>query len=212
MTRTWLSSAVVAGLGVVAACGGNPKPQTQAAGSLPATTVQRSRQPQPRLPLPIDPITALIETSQRHFESGRARVQCRPSGSGPAGVRPGRRGPARIAVRRAHRRRTARTFRSPGRSHQRVRGHGARAGRRLRREELRGGADRRAAEERDDVSGSAGGRGDESGGRGRPRSRTAHDIPIPQKPKVLSYVEVFQGAAARLHPGEPARAARSTCR
>ena len=41
---------------------------------------------------------------------------------------------------------------------------------------------------------------------------TAHDIPIPQNSRVLSLRRAVPGPAARLHPGGPDRAARSTCR
>ncbi|HEY7055282.1 MAG TPA: hypothetical protein VH458_02095, partial [Vicinamibacterales bacterium] len=76
MTRTWLTSALVGALGVAAACGGNPKPQTKGTApsqDRPSAAATAPAAPTPT-PVPPDPITALIETSQRHFDAGEREL------------------------------------------------------------------------------------------------------------------------------------------
>ena len=79
-----------------------------------------------------------------------------PFRGGESRIRPGGRRAARVAVRRANRAADPRTFRSPGRPHQRLRSQGARRGRRFHRKEIRAGLDRRAAGGVDDVRPSRG--------------------------------------------------------
>ena len=55
------------------------------------------------------------------------------------------------------------------------------------------GADRRAAEERDDLPAPVADAATQAAVEGGPRAATPHDIPIPEHAKVLSYVEVLQG-------------------
>jgi membrane-bound lytic murein transglycosylase D len=75
MTRTWLSSAVVAALGVAAACGGNPKPQTKPAAAPSQRTPSSSASDTPAPPTTApDPVAALIEASQRQFDIGEQEV------------------------------------------------------------------------------------------------------------------------------------------
>lgn len=66
-TRIWLVACLAAGIASSAACAGNARPQT------PAAAVPEVRQQPPvQTPVapPVDPVTALIGTSQKHFESG----------------------------------------------------------------------------------------------------------------------------------------------
>jgi membrane-bound lytic murein transglycosylase D len=74
--RAWLSKLATAGLCCVAtfaaACGSNPKPKT--AATTPATSAAPAgpiSQPAPAK----DPVTALIETSQRHFNAGESELR-----------------------------------------------------------------------------------------------------------------------------------------
>ena len=70
MTRAWLSSAAVGvACGVIVACGGNPKPQAQAATPKPVVR-QANPAAAPAPPPAVDPIASLIDTSQRHFDTG----------------------------------------------------------------------------------------------------------------------------------------------
>jgi membrane-bound lytic murein transglycosylase D len=76
MTRTRLSAAAaVVAIGFTAACGGNPKPQTQATPPPPAPKAAQPIPPAPRPPVPLDPIASLIETSQRHFDTGERELK-----------------------------------------------------------------------------------------------------------------------------------------
>ncbi len=192
MTRTWLSSAVVAALGVTAACGGNPKPQTKP----PAPSSQRTPSSStPDSPAPpqaaADPVTTLIETSQRHFDVGERELNA------------GHLDRARLAFDQA----VQVLLDSP---------YGARTDPRL-REHFDRLVDRINAFE---VTALAQGDGfTEKNYEAAPIDEllknatmfpappadaatkaavaadlelNAHDIPIPQEPKVLSYVEVFQ--------------------
>ncbi len=74
--RAWLSKLATAGLCCVATfaagCGSNPKPKT--AATTPATAPAPAgpvSQPAPAK----DPVTALIETSQRHFNAGESELR-----------------------------------------------------------------------------------------------------------------------------------------
>jgi membrane-bound lytic murein transglycosylase D len=75
MKRVWLSAAALASLGTLAACGGNPKPQT-AATPAPAQKVAPAA-PQTPAPAPaaVDPIAALIDRSQQHFNTGERELK-----------------------------------------------------------------------------------------------------------------------------------------
>lgn len=70
-TRAWLPALAAISLTVTAACGSNPKPQApalpQAAPKPPAVAPA----PQP----PVDPIASLIKASQAHFESGERELK-----------------------------------------------------------------------------------------------------------------------------------------
>jgi membrane-bound lytic murein transglycosylase D len=193
MTRTWLSSALVGALGVAAACGGNPKPQTKGTApsqDRPSAAATAPATPTPA-PVPPDPITALIETSQRHFDAGQRELNA------------GHLDRARVAFDQA----VEVLLESP---------YGARTDPRL-REHFDRLIDRINAFE---VTALARGDGfTEKNYEAAPIDEllknattfpappadeatkatvaadlqsTAHDIPIPQQPKVLSYVEVFQ--------------------
>jgi membrane-bound lytic murein transglycosylase D len=193
MTRTWLTSALVGALGVAAACGGNPKPQTKGTApsqDRPSAAASAPAAPTPA-PVPPDPITALIETSQRHFDAGERELNA------------GHLDRARVAFDQA----VEVLLESP---------YGARTDPRL-REHFDRLIDRINAFE---VTALARGDGfTEKNYEAAPIDEllknattfpappadeatkatvaadlqsTAHDIPIPQQPKVLSYVEVFQ--------------------
>ena len=117
------------------------------------------------------PITALIETSQRHFEAGERELRARPPRYG-----------ARVEFDRA----VEVLLESPygARTEPRLREHfdrlvdrinahevtALRPGRRLRRKEVRAGLDRRAAEDRD-VPEAGRRRGHRRSGQGGPRAR-----------------------------------------
>ena len=69
--RSWLlSTATVVGLLGTTACGSNPKPQAPTAPP-PVSTPEPVRTP----PSPEDPIAALIESSQSHFEAGERELK-----------------------------------------------------------------------------------------------------------------------------------------
>jgi membrane-bound lytic murein transglycosylase D len=77
-SKVWLPSKVwltmLAAVAVTsAACAGNPKPQIP----VPSVPVQRPVQPDPAPapPPPLDPVAALIATSQKHFEAGERELK-----------------------------------------------------------------------------------------------------------------------------------------
>ena len=102
--RAWLSKLAAAGLCCVATVRRRMRVESEAqdcrdhAGHAPAPAAP----PRPRQ-LPADPVTALIETSQRHFLAGERELTTGPPRQGAGRVRPRRRSPARVALRRAHR-------------------------------------------------------------------------------------------------------------
>ena len=126
------------------------------------------------------------------FRSRRARAEGRPPGAGPGGVRPRGRRHARVAVRRADRCPHPRAFRPADRSDQRLRGDSARPGRRLRREEVRAGVDRRTAEDRDlpEAGCRRRRRPPRSSRTSRPPSTTCR---FRRTAACCAYVELFQG-------------------
>jgi membrane-bound lytic murein transglycosylase D len=66
---------VLAAIGLtfsVTACGSNPKPKAPA--PRPAPAPQQAAPEPPAAPKPVDPIAALIETSERHFQAGEREV------------------------------------------------------------------------------------------------------------------------------------------
>ena len=70
--RAWPTSAAAIGLALLsAACGSNPKPKTPTPAPVPAVAPT----PTPPSPAPQDPITVLIETSQRHFHNGERELK-----------------------------------------------------------------------------------------------------------------------------------------
>ena len=202
MTRTWLSSAVVAGLGVVAACGGNPKPQTKAPAPSPQRPSSAPASPAPT-PAAIDPIAALIETSQRHFDEGEREFNA------------GHLDSARLAFDQA----VEVLLESPygARTDARLREHFDRLVDRINAfevtalargdgfteknyeaapiDELLKNATTFPAPPADEATRAA---------VAADLQQTAHDIPIPQEPKVLVLRGSVPDAPSGLHPGEPA--------
>src|SRR5262245_15818119 len=73
MRRAWLSATAVIGVTLVtAACGSNPRPQTpQQAPKAPVAAAPV----QPPQPPPPDPITTLIKTAREHFETGERELK-----------------------------------------------------------------------------------------------------------------------------------------
>jgi len=73
ISRAWLSKLAAAGFFSVAilaaGCGSNPKPQTPAAAPAPAPRVPEAPKPAP------DPVSTLIEASQRHFVAGERELK-----------------------------------------------------------------------------------------------------------------------------------------
>jgi membrane-bound lytic murein transglycosylase D len=192
MTRTWLSSALVGALGVAAACGGNPKPQTKGTAPSQDRPSAAATAPAPTpAPVPPDPITALIETSQRHFDAGQRELNA------------GHLDRARVAFDQA----VEVLLESPygARTDPRLREHFDRLIDRINAfevialargdgfteknyeaapiDELLKNATTFPAPPADEATKATVAADLQS---------TAHDIPIPQQPKVLSYVEVFQ--------------------
>ena len=153
----------------------DPGASRHAAGSAPPLRRRRSRPaPAPR-PSKI-PVLTLIADSDRHFKAGQKELELGHVEARQAGVRPRDRPAARVALRRPDRAAHPRALRSAGRSHQHLRSEGARRGRRLHREEVRAGVDRRAAGAVDDVRhAAAGARADETRF-SRICRRPAHDI------------------------------------
>ena len=70
--RAWLPSMAVIGLALTAGCGSNnPKPQAPKTPPPPPAPVA----PVAPVPAPVDPITALISTSQQHYETGERELK-----------------------------------------------------------------------------------------------------------------------------------------
>jgi peptidoglycan lytic transglycosylase D len=70
--RAWLPSMAVIGLALTAGCGSNnPKPQAPKTPPPPPAPVA----PVTPVPAPVDPITALISTSQQHYETGERELK-----------------------------------------------------------------------------------------------------------------------------------------
>lgn len=67
--------AIAALASAIAACGGNPKPQV--AKPQPAPVVKAPERPAPVPPPPpaVDPVAALIQTSQKHFDAGERELR-----------------------------------------------------------------------------------------------------------------------------------------
>ena len=188
MTRTWLSAAIV-GLVATAACGGNPKPQVKTAA--PAPPAQAPRAAPANLPVPVDLIATLIATSQRHFDTGERELKA------------GHLEKARLEFDQA----IEVLLESPygARTDARLREHFDRLVDRINAfevtalaqgdgfaekyyeaapiDELLKNATTFPAPPADEVTKAT---------VAADLENTAHDIPIPQQPKVLSYVEVFQ--------------------
>src|SRR4029079_16174221 len=187
MRRTLAAGFCVA----LAACGGNPKPQVPATPPAPAKVVPVAPQP-PAPPKPVvDPIAALIATSQKHFETGEAELKA------------GHLDKAREAFDRS----VEVLLESPygARTDARLREHFDRLVDRINAfevtalargdgfteknyeadpiDELLKNATTFPAPPADEATKAA---------VAADLQQTAHDIPIPQEPKVLSYVEVFQ--------------------
>ncbi|HEY7285591.1 MAG TPA: LysM peptidoglycan-binding domain-containing protein [Vicinamibacterales bacterium] len=74
MMRIWLSAAAMASLGTLAACGGNPKPQT-AATPPPAQKAAPAASQTPAPAPAVDPIASLIDRSQQHFNTGERELK-----------------------------------------------------------------------------------------------------------------------------------------
>ena len=117
----------------------------------------------------------------------------RPSRDGKDRVQPLPRSPAGIARRRAVRAANPRALRPAGRADQRLRGDRPGPGRRVRREGIRAGVDRRAPGDFH-VRAATAPHARKPSRRSRRTSRPiAHDIDIPLNPRVLSYVQLFTG-------------------
>ncbi|MBA2304892.1 MAG: LysM peptidoglycan-binding domain-containing protein [Acidobacteria bacterium] len=73
-SRVWLPLMAAVAVTTSAACAGNSKPQTPIAATIP---VERPVQLDPALAAPPapDPVTALIATSQKHFEAGERELR-----------------------------------------------------------------------------------------------------------------------------------------
>ena len=70
--RAWLPSMAVIGVALSAGCGSNnPKPQAPKTPPPPPAPVA----PVTPVPAPVDPITALISTSQQHYETGERELK-----------------------------------------------------------------------------------------------------------------------------------------
>jgi membrane-bound lytic murein transglycosylase D len=190
MMRTWLSAAAIAGLGLTAACGGNPKPQTKAAA--PAPQAAAAPVPAPvKAPAPADPVTTLIATSQRHFDDGerelkaghldRARLEFDQAIEGLLESPYGARTDARLReqfdrlVDRINAFEVAALSQGDGFAEKKYEAAPI--------DELLQNATTFPAPPADEATKATVAADLET---------TAHDIPIPQQPKVLSYVEVFQ--------------------
>ena len=74
--RSWLATVTAAGVCVgIVACGGNPKPQSPApVAAAPAPISAAPSLAVPAAPV-IDPISTLIEASRRHFETGERELK-----------------------------------------------------------------------------------------------------------------------------------------
>ncbi len=144
-------------------------PPAPAPEPLPVAACSARRRPKIRS-------STLIALLGPAFQGRPAGARARPRRGGAPRVRQGRERPARIAVRRPDRAAHPRAFRSAGRSHQRLRGEGARRRRRLHREEVRAGVDRRAAGDVGDADAAAGQPGGRGSGPDRP-GRSRHPDP-----------------------------------
>ncbi len=69
-SRIWLPVLAAVAVATSAACGGKAKPQTP-----PVPVVQRPAVPDVPAPPPVDPVTALIDTSTKHFEAGERELK-----------------------------------------------------------------------------------------------------------------------------------------
>ena len=159
---------------------------------------------------PVDPIAALITTSQQHYETGERELKARPPRSRAKRIRQAAGRPARVAVRRAHRRPPACAFRPARGPHQRAGDDVAGAGRRLLGAEGRTGIDRRAAEDRH-LPEAAGRRRDRRRRQSRPGSHRARH-PHPAEFAHLRLRRAVPGPSARVHRGKPDARDRNTCR
>ena len=70
--RAWLPSMAVIGLALTAGCGSN-NPKLQAPKTPPPPPAPVA--PVAPVPAPVDPITALISTSQQHYETGERELK-----------------------------------------------------------------------------------------------------------------------------------------
>jgi membrane-bound lytic murein transglycosylase D len=70
--RIWLTALTAVGIASSAACAGKSRPQTPAA-SVPVVR-QQAPNPAPAPPPPVDPVVALITTSQKHFDAGEREL------------------------------------------------------------------------------------------------------------------------------------------
>ena len=157
-----------------------------------------------------DPIAILIATSDRHFEAGqkelalghleRAKAEFNRALDTLLESPDGARG----------NRAAARALRSPGRSHQRPRTGGARHRRRLLRNQVGAGGDRRAAGDRNlRVAVAEAGHGRD--GAGRPAVDHPRHSDPDQRPRA-ALRRAVPGPAARIPDRRACRAACSTCR
>ena len=197
--RAWLPSLAVIGLALTCGLRIEQSEAADAQGAAASPGAGRAGHA-PCLP-PVDPIAALIDTSQQHFDAGERELKVGHLDRARSEFDRAARRPARVAVRRADRRPPARAFRPPGRPDQCPRDDGARPGRRLRREEGRTGS----IDELLKIATfpkPAGRRRDGGGRQGGPGSHRARH-PDPAELAHLRVRRAVPGPAARLHPGEP---------
>ena len=69
-SKIWLPALAAVGIATSTACAGNPKPQQK-----PVPTVQQPVKVEPPAPEPPDPVSALIATSQKHFDAGERELK-----------------------------------------------------------------------------------------------------------------------------------------
>lgn len=75
-TRAWLSGPVAIGVSVLlVGCASNPRPQVTAKPAPASPTQAAAPAPQPPRVPAVDPVAALIRTSQKHFESGERELK-----------------------------------------------------------------------------------------------------------------------------------------
>ena len=191
--------------------------QSEAAGPRRRRRPRRSSRsrpaaaPAPARPL-VDPVDALIATSQRAFRGRRAGVEGRPPRQG---ARRSSTAPSTCCSNAPYGARTdARLREHFDRLIDRINAYEVTAlaqGDGFAEKRVRSGADRRAAEERDDLPGPGRRRGDQGGGQGRPRSTTRTTFRFPTTRRSCPTSKCSRDGCATTSR-KASSAARSTCR